>query len=124
MWGIVCDDYWDLRDALVVCNQLGYPGVIEAVKNDRYGDGAGYDILLDDVRCNGTEVLLSSCRASDWGTHNCETIEAAGVVCSTETKIPEQTTIRLVDGKNEFEGRIEVSHVMPYCFMHLIMCIL
>eukprot|EP00800_Vazella_pourtalesii_P016643 TRINITY_DN484_c0_g1_i3.p1 TRINITY_DN484_c0_g1~~TRINITY_DN484_c0_g1_i3.p1 ORF type:complete len:139 (-),score=22.41 TRINITY_DN484_c0_g1_i3:15-431(-) len=52
--------------------------------------------------------LLSSCRASDWGTHNCETIEAAGVVCSTETKIPEQTTIRLVDGKNEFEGRIEI----------------
>ena len=112
MWGTVCDDYWDIRDALVVCNQLGFPRVIEAVKRDKYGEGSSYDFLLDDVRCNGTEVLLSSCRASEWGVHNCGAGEAAGVVCSTETKVPEQTTIRLADGKNEFEGRIEVSCVM------------
>ena len=82
-WGTVCDDVWDLRDAIVVCRQLGYTTAVRRAVNAEFGQGTGR-IWLDNVGCSGRESMLSSCRANSWGFHNCDHSDDAGVVCASE----------------------------------------
>ncbi|XP_071493010.1 uncharacterized protein [Diadema antillarum] len=80
-WGTVCDDYWDIDDAKVVCKQLGFPGAIEATSAASFGPGVGL-ILLDDVHCEGNEATLGVCnRNHSWTQHDCGHAEDAGVRC-------------------------------------------
>ncbi|XP_046846617.1 scavenger receptor cysteine-rich type 1 protein M160-like isoform X2 [Xenia sp. Carnegie-2017] len=82
-WGTVCDDDWDLKDAEVVCRQLGYDYAVKALPGSHTPNGHG-KIWLDDVKCTGSEPNLASCVKNEWGSHNCEHHEDAGVECSND----------------------------------------
>ncbi|XP_030847773.1 deleted in malignant brain tumors 1 protein isoform X2 [Strongylocentrotus purpuratus] len=103
-WGTVCDDSWDDTDAGVVCRSLGFDSGT-GVGNAAFGEGSK-DILLDDVSCTGTETNLGDCSNAGFGVHNCGHSEDAGVRCS-ETNL-EVLLVRLVDGSDESEGRVEI----------------
>ncbi|KAM9467801.1 antigen WC1.1-like [Clarias gariepinus] len=62
-WGSVCDDQWNIRNAQVVCRQLGCGSALSADRNVTFGPGEG-TIWLNRVKCRGDEIHLWDCHHS------------------------------------------------------------
>ena len=80
-WGTICDDYWDLRDAGVVCRSLGYEGAAKALHKFEVSGNTSYPIFFDNLRCEGDETGIELCNHNGVGIHNCNHSEDAGVEC-------------------------------------------
>ncbi|KAG2469493.1 C163A protein, partial [Polypterus senegalus] len=100
-WGTVCDRYWDLQDASVVCNHLGCGYAIEVPGQASFGKGSG-EIWRDNLQCKGDEADLTKCPALDYGSEECTHRHDAGVICS------DQFALRLTNGTGVCDGRLEI----------------
>ncbi|XP_072172288.1 scavenger receptor cysteine-rich domain-containing protein DMBT1-like [Diadema setosum] len=110
-WGTVCDDFFELQDANVVCRMLGFEGAVRSRCCAPYGEGSD-PIWLDNVECAGTESNLVECQHNDFGDNNCGHGEDVGVECIQPSTPPtcDELEVRLVGGDNDAEGRVEVLH--------------
>lgn len=112
-WGGVGCDYWDSRDASVVCNQLGYQSV----------GPIAYCVYAIDSAPAWLQGLL--CTGNEYSFFNCSTTRlpfidiligydffAAAALC-TENSSPQNCSdwdIRLANGPSPSQGRVEVCY--------------
>lgn len=80
IWGVVCSDFFDIRDAVVICRQLGFVGVEEIVDVSVFGGGG--QVVVDDLSCTGNEDKLTDCPSTAGYMHNCYTPTDVGLRCS------------------------------------------
>ncbi|XP_067647443.1 uncharacterized protein teq isoform X3 [Eurosta solidaginis] len=86
-WGYICDDKFGLRDAEVVCRELGFKLGASEVRGYSYYPPTTSDVsfVMDEVDCRGDESSLKDCNFKGWGVSNCGPDEVVGVVC----KVPQ-----------------------------------
>ncbi|XP_052690988.1 cell death abnormality protein 1-like [Crassostrea angulata] len=99
VWSTICDSKWDNYDATVVCKQLGLGKYGIAVSDAEFGKGVGPN-YISKVNCVGDETDLLTC---PFEKLSCSHENDAGVKC-----VNKSSNIRLVDGSDETEGRLEV----------------
>ena len=85
--GTVCDNSWDVKDACVVCQMLGYGAAKRAPGRAYFGQGTGR-ILLTQVDCTGRETNIDECEHGGWMQRGCRTHRRdAGAVCYQSKQI-------------------------------------
>ena len=80
IWGTVYGGRsWDIKDANVVCRQLGFEGAVKAV--DHPGVAQHRMTWMYNVQCAGNESSLVECNHKGSGQSSCYGVNA-GVVCN------------------------------------------
>ncbi|NWQ75607.1 DMBT1 protein, partial [Columbina picui] len=111
-WGTVCDGDWTIKDADVVCKQLGCGSAVQALSRAFFGEGSGPTWLYR-VHCHGDELTLWNCSHTGWGAFTCPHYFDIGVICSGKNffiPIAGYGGYRLANGSNTCSGRVELLH--------------
>ncbi|XP_028399563.1 scavenger receptor cysteine-rich type 1 protein M130-like [Dendronephthya gigantea] len=93
-WGTICGSGWGIKEAKVVCHQLGYPDAVRALYFGQFPSGVGR-IWLAFVRCDGDEQNITSCSHKKWKHCACGHFSDVGVECSKTVLIGKPVPLRL-----------------------------
>ena len=97
-WGYIANRYdkeWTIREANVVCRQLGFPsasGVSFHSIND--GEKSTFPVFID-VQCDGDESSIDQCDhlgVLGWDYYGFDWFESVGVTCTISTPQPGKLT--------------------------------
>lgn len=81
VWGTVCDDTWNIRNAHVICGMMGLPPATAALGSAVFGRGQGV-IWLDTLNCVGNESSILECEHGVFGNINgCSHYSDSGIMC-------------------------------------------
>lgn len=103
-WGFVCNSDWTENNSNVLCRQLGYGGVVSTF----IGTQPGGIVLMDKLKCTGTENRLVDCSFSGWGLiqARCNGTNYVGVECGHGNR---SASVRLVE-RTLYEGLVQVEY--------------
>ena len=78
----VCANNWDMKDAWVVCKQLGFASIVDFTTRNKFG-AIGNWYGMTNVQCSGEEPTLAECShqksSTCWYGYG-----SAGVICSSD----------------------------------------
>ena len=81
-WHTVCSQFFGLKEANVICNQLGLNGA-RRVRTGYYGEGSGRIVAIRNRGCDGGEANILNCDLQSVSTSNseCSHNEDVGIEC-------------------------------------------
>uniref|UniRef100_A0A8C8UB53 CD163 antigen n=1 Tax=Peromyscus maniculatus bairdii TaxID=230844 RepID=A0A8C8UB53_PERMB len=100
--GKMCSRSWTLKEANVVCRQLGCGSALQT-QSIIYSKSKATDTFLSPGTCSGNETSLWQCKNWQWGALSCDHSKEAQVTCSGMKK-----ELRLTGGENNCSGRVEL----------------
>ena len=81
-WGHVCGARWNMKEAIVVCKQLGFQTAVGSFKVDNSAADTS-SIFIYTYGCAGDEGAIHYCRHEGWKNHRCLLrYGIAGVICT------------------------------------------
>ena len=81
-WHSVCSEKFGLKEANVICNQLGLNGA-RRIRTGYYGEGSGGIVAVRNRGCNGGETSILNCGLQSVSANNseCSHNEDVGIEC-------------------------------------------